>query len=66
MEIIEIIVKNFICMFNYNQKLINDKNNIIILHLEKIGVQDLINNFKGREDLNDEVMELINKFLALF
>ena len=66
MENIEIIIKNFICMFNYNQKLINDKNNIIILHLEKIGVHDIINNFKGREDLSDEAMELINEILALF
>ena len=59
---------DFVIMINYNQSLnnVDSKSNIIILHLEKIGVLDIVNNIRGRQDLNEEIYGIINEFISFF
>ena len=68
-ENVEMIMKDFITMVNYFANLAKDdncKNNILLIHLEKIGLLEVVNNLKSKNDLPDEVMALVNEFSNLF
>ena len=69
---VEIIIKNLISMINYSDNFlgetIHDKKNLnlILIHLEKIGVYEVINNLKSRNDLSDSSIAAINEISSLF
>ena len=68
-ENIEMIIKDFITMVKYSANLVKDdncKNNLLLIHLEKIGLLEAVNNLKNRNDLSEEVMALVNDFSNLF
>ena len=68
-ENIKMIITNFITMVKYSGNLVKDNinnNNLLLIHLEKIGILEAVDNLKGRKDLNEEVMSIINEFCALF
>ena len=68
-ENVEMIIKDFITMVKYSANLVKDdncKNNLLLIHLEKIGLLEAVNNLKNRNDLSDEVMALVNDFSNLF
>lgn len=68
-ENIKMIITNFITMVEYSGNLVKDNinnNNLLLIHLEKIGILEAVDNLKGRKDLNEEVMSIINEFCALF
>ena len=68
-ENIEMIITNFITMVKFSANLVkddNNKNNLLLIHLEKIGILELIMTLKSRNDLSDEVMTLLNDFCSLF
>jgi hypothetical protein len=64
-EEVETIIKNLITIINYSDKFLeenfNDKNNLnlILIHLEKIGFYEVINNLKSRNDLSDSSIAFI-------
>ncbi len=56
-------------MVQYSRNLVDDKsnkNNLLLIHLEKIGFLEVVNNLKSRNDLSDVEMALINDFSNLF
>lgn len=66
---IEMIIIDFISMAKYSANLAkedNNKNNLLLIHLEKIGILELVISLKSRNDLSDEVMGLLNEFSNLF
>ena len=69
---IEIIVNNFISMVKSTENFMNEKNgennsiNLLLMHLEKIGVSEVLNNLKGRNDLSDASISAINDISSLF
>ena len=66
---IESIISDFIAMVKYSAKLDkddNNENNFLLIHLEKIGILELIISLKSRSDLSEEVLELLNEFSSLF
>ena len=68
-ENVRMIITNFITMVKYSANLVKDdncKNNLLLIHLEKIGLLETVNNLKSRNDLSDDVMALINEFSHLF
>ena len=68
-ENIKMIISNFITMVQYSRNLVDDKsnkNNLLLIHLEKIGIAEVVNNLKNRTDLSDEEMLMINDFSNLF
>ena len=68
-ENVRMIITNFITMVKYSANLVKDdncKNNLLLIHLEKIGLLETVNNLKSRSDLSDDVMALINEFSYLF
>ena len=71
-EDIETIINNLISMVNYSDNFadgkIGEKENInlILMHLEKIGVYEVINNLKSRNDLSDAAISSINEISSLF
>ena len=68
-ENVEMIIKDFITMVKYSANLVKDdncKNNLLLIHLEKIGLLEAVNNLKILNDLPDEVMALVNDFSNLF
>ena len=71
-EEVETIIKNLITIINYSDKFLeenfNDKNNLnlILIHLEKIGFYEVINNLKSRNDLSDSSIAAINEISSLF
>ena len=68
-ENIKMIITNFITMVEYSGNLVKENinnNNLLLIHLEKIGILEAVDNLKGRKDLNEEVMSIINEFCALF
>ena len=68
-ENISIIISNFITMVQYSRNLVDDKsnkNNLLLIHLEKIGFLEVVNNLKSRNDLSDVEMDIINDFSNLF
>ena len=71
-EDIETIINNLISMVNYSDNFadgkIGEKENInlILMHMEKIGVYEVINNLKSRNDLSDAAISSINEISSLF
>ena len=71
-EEVETIIKNLITIINYSDKFLeenfNDKNNLnlILIHLEKIGFYEVINNLKSRNDFSDSSIAAINEISSLF
>ena len=68
-EIIEMIITNFLTMAKYSANLVkddNNKNNLLLIHLEKIGILEIANNLKSRNDFSNEFMGMINEFTHLF
>jgi hypothetical protein len=68
-ENIEMIITDFMTMVKCSANLVKDdisKNNLLLIHLEKIGILELVMNLKSRNDLSDEVMTLLNDFCNLF
>ena len=71
-EEVETIIKNLLTIINYSDKFLeenfNDKNNLnlILIHLEKIGFYEVINNLKSRNDLSDSSIAAINEISSLF
>lgn len=66
---ITMIITNFITMVKYSANLVkddNNKNNLLLIHLEKIGILELVNSLKSRNDLSEEVLTLLNEFSQLF
>ena len=68
-ENIFMIITNFITMVKYSANLVkddNNKNNLLLIHLEKIGILEVVNSLKSRDDLSEEVLTLLNEFSQLF
>lgn len=71
-EEVETVIKNLITIINYSDKFMeenfNDKNNLnlILIHLEKIGFYEVINNLKSRNELSDSSIAAINEISSLF
>ena len=71
-ENVEIIIKNLISMVNYSDKFGKENSNetgnlnLILMHLEKIGVYEILNNLKSRNDLSDASISAINEISSLF
>ena len=70
-EDVDIIIKNLISIICYYDKFsceaIDKKNlNFILIHLEKIGIYEVINNLKSRNVLSDSSIESINEISYLF
>ena len=70
-ENVEIIIKNLISMVNYSDKFGKENSNetgnlnLILMHLEKIGVYEILNNLKSRNDLSDASISAINEISSL-
>ena len=68
-ENIKIIIGNFITMVQYSLNLVDDKsnkNNLVLIHLEKIGILEVVHNLKSRSDLSNVEMDILNEFSNLF
>ena len=68
-ENIKIIIGNFITMVQYSLNLVDDKsnkNNLVLIHLEKIGILEVVHNLKSRNDLSNVEMDILNEFSNLF
>jgi hypothetical protein len=71
-EEIEIIVHNFIAMVNSTENFMKENNgentsiNLLLLHLEKIGVSEVLNHLKSRNDLSEASISAINEISSLF
>ena len=66
---ITIIITNYITMLKYCAELCKKDNNdinILLVHFQKIGILEIVNSLKSRNDLSDEVMNLLNEFSQLF
>ena len=69
LENIKMIIGNLITMVKYSGNLIKEnecKNNLLLIHLEKIGILEVVNNLKSKEELSEEIISLINEFCSLF
>lgn len=67
LENIKMIIGNFLTMVEYSGNLIKEsKNNLLLIHLEKIGILEVVNNLKSKEELSEEIISLINEFCSLF
>lgn len=71
-EDIEIIVNDFIAMVNSTENFMKENNgenssiNLLLMHLEKIGVSEVLNNLKSRNDLSEHSISAINEISSLF
>jgi hypothetical protein len=71
-EDIEIIVNNFITMVNSTENFMKENNgenssiNLLLMHLEKIGISEVLNNLKSRNDLSEASISAINEISSLF
>ena len=68
-ENITMIISDYITMVKYSANLVkedNNKNNLLLIHLEKIGILELVNSLKSRNDLSEVAMTLLNEFSQLF
>ena len=43
----------------FNEFVENDKDNIVLLHLQKIGINDIINHYKGKINYSNEIISVI-------
>ena len=69
LENIKMIIGNLITMVKYSGNLTKEnecKNNLLLIHLEKIGILEVVNNLKSKEELSEEIISLINEFCSLF
>ena len=69
LENIKKIIGNLITMVKYSGNLTKEnecKNNLLLIHLEKIGLLEVVNNLKSKEELSEEIISLINEFCFLF
>ena len=69
LENIKKIIGNLITMVKYSGNLTKEnecKNNLLLIHLEKIGLLEVVNNLKSKEELSEEIISLINEFCSLF
>ena len=69
LENIKMIISNFITMVKYSGNLQKEnqlKYNLLVIHLEKIGILEVVNNLKSKEELSEEIISLINEFCSLF
>ena len=69
LENIKKIIGNLITMVKYSGNLTKEnecKNNLLLIHLEKIGILEVVNNLKSKEELSEEIISLINEFCSLF
>ena len=68
---IEIMINNFLSMVKYSENFMKEKNgdnmnhNSLLIHLEKIGVFEVVNNLKSRNELSNKVISAINEFCSL-
>lgn len=68
---IEIIINNFISMVNYSENFGKEKNgnkdsvNLLVMHLEKIGISEILNHLKSRNDISDASISAINEISSL-
>ena len=71
-EDIEIIVNNFITMVHSTENFMKENNgenssiNLLLMHLEKIGISEVLNNLKSRNDLSEASISAINEISSLF
>ena len=71
-EDIEIIVNNFITMVNSTENFMKENNgenssiNLLLMHFEKIGISEVLNNLKSRNDLSEASISAINEISSLF
>lgn len=66
-EIIVKIMTDFIILLNCSKDLGKKIDvNILALHLEKIGIHEIINNIRSRTDLTEEASIVINEFYSYF
>lgn len=66
---IKMIIGNLITMVKYSGNLTKEnecKNNLLLIHLEKIGILEVVNSLKSKEELSEEIISLINEFCSLF
>ena len=69
LENIKMIIGDLITMIRYSGTLIKEnecKNNLLLIHLEKIGILEAVNNLKSKEELSEEIISIINEFCSLF
>jgi len=69
LENIKMIIGNLITMVKYSGNLTKEnecKNNLLLIHLEKIGILEVANSLKSKEELSEEIISLINEFCSLF
>ena len=66
------IINNLISMVNYTNNFVTEKSegkdgvNLVLMHLEKIGFYEVLNNLKSRNDLSDDAISAINEISSLF
>lgn len=66
------IINNLISMVNYTNNFVTEKSegkdgvNLVLMHLEKIGFYEVLNNLKSRNDLSDDSISAINEISSLF
>jgi hypothetical protein len=56
-------------MVQYSSNLVDDKsnkNNLLLIHLEKIGISEIVTNLKSRSDLSNYEIDILNEFSNLF
>ena len=56
-------------MVQYSSNLVDDKsnkNNLLLIHLEKIGISEIVTNLKSRNDLSNDEIDILNEFSNLF
>lgn len=69
LENIKTIIGNLITMVKYSGNLTKEnecKNNLLLIHLEKIGILEVVNSLKSKEELSEDIISLINEFCSLF
>ena len=69
LENIKMIIGNLITMVKYSGNLTKEnecKNNLLLIHLEKIGILEVVNNLKSKEELSEEIISLIHEYSSLF
>ena len=69
LENIKKIIGNLITMVKYSGNLTKEnecKNNLLLKKKKKIGILEVVNNLKSKEELSEEIISLINEFCSLF